>query len=524
MFTLESVLAEPTLGLSRIDGGTSDPTISWAHVSELSDPRPWLAGEELLLTTGLELFHEPGQAEPFLGFLVERGVSALGISTGASLPHSRIPDELIRAADALGFPLVHVPEQIPLQTVVRFVSGALNHAENEPLRRALLAQRKLAEALSRPDGLSAVIAALGDSSGISSAVYDLSFRRLAQHGDAAGHEFSRSEASIRSKVLRGGQWVFAEESEAGTTLVHPIGVAGVTRGLVVSTKAEPMTFFDRTLVGMTASMLGMLLELRHSSEAQLRAAAGEVVRTLIGGDLTEVEAALQLASVGVRVETLQVLVLPADTAEDRMGTIAAQLGQHCAAALVGQTRDDAVILLCDPGAKAEEAVVEIITEAGTGAGGLGMRVDPAHADLGYAQATRARDLATTKQEPISALSANQGYRALLALGNAVERAAFSDAVLSPIDAHDARYGADLEDTLRTFFRHAMNAESAARALGIHRHTMRTRLDRIHALTGRNLSNPDDILELWLACESRLVASGTPPRVAGAPPRTSGSKG
>ena len=41
---------------------------------------------------------------------------------------------------------------------------------------------------------------------------------------------------------------------------------------------------------------------------------------------------------------------------------------------------------------------------------------------------------------------------------------------------------------------------------MHRHTMRHRLRRIEALTGRDLTSARDRLELWLALKAREVAN------------------
>ena len=49
-------------------------------------------------------------------------------------------------------------------------------------------------------------------------------------------------------------------------------------------------------------------------------------------------------------------------------------------------------------------------------------------------------------------------------------------------------------------------ETAAAALGVHRHTMRQRLRRIEQATGRSLDSPRDHAELWLAFEARDIAA------------------
>ena len=48
------------LELTTGDAGADSP-VRWVHISELPDPTPWLAGGELLLTTGLQLTDERTQ-------------------------------------------------------------------------------------------------------------------------------------------------------------------------------------------------------------------------------------------------------------------------------------------------------------------------------------------------------------------------------------------------------------------------------------------------------------------------------
>lgn len=505
MLTLKLLLDDERLGLRRVAGGDADPEIRWAHVSELPDPVPWLRGGEFLLTTGLELFRDEGGARVYVASLMKRGVGALGLSTGATLPHARIPDDLVEAADALGFPLVHIPELTPLQAVVRAVSDALNLEETEPLRRALLAQRRLSEAATKSDALAAVLDTLSAGTGISATIHDLSLRPLARSGDLAAEASARYEAEMADRIVRGGQWSFADESQEATTLAYPIGVEGRARGLLLATKVGRMDLFDRTLVSMVVSLLSVLLELRHSAGVQRRDATQRIVGRLVDGGLTDIDAALQLASIGVQCSVVQALVLPAALTEDVINVVGAHLQRHAAHVLVHHRAGSIVLLLCDPDSAADQAVVALADRVSLGPAGVGMRVDPAQARISVDQAVRACTRAAAKGEPVGVLALSPGYRALLAIGSPSERAAFADATLAPLDAHDARYRSDLGRTLQAYFDHTLNIDRAAKQLSIHRHTMRTRLDRISTLTGHDLNDSAALLELWLACETRLLS-------------------
>lgn len=75
---------------------------------------------------------------------------------------------------------------------------------------------------------------------------------------------------------------------------------------------------------------------------------------------------------------------------------------------------------------------------------------------------------------------------------------WADVLLEPLDRHAGRSKLDLVSTLRIFLAHNGHIDASATALGIHRHTLRYRLDRVTALLGSDLENPTVRAELWLA--------------------------
>ena len=64
--------------------------------------------------------------------------------------------------------------------------------------------------------------------------------------------------------------------------------------------------------------------------------------------------------------------------------------------------------------------------------------------------------------------------------------------------HDARNGTELVATLRSYLEHNCGIEATARALGVHRNTLRARLRTAERVMGRSLDVPRHRLELWAA--------------------------
>ena len=75
---------------------------------------------------------------------------------------------------------------------------------------------------------------------------------------------------------------------------------------------------------------------------------------------------------------------------------------------------------------------------------------------------------------------------------------FSDTLLKPLVAHDARRHGDLVPTLRAWLQTRCSTAATAEDLVVHPNTVGYRLGRIEQLTGRNLRNIDTRLELQMA--------------------------
>jgi sugar diacid utilization regulator len=83
--------------------------------------------------------------------------------------------------------------------------------------------------------------------------------------------------------------------------------------------------------------------------------------------------------------------------------------------------------------------------------------------------------------------------------------AFAARYLEPL-AGLGRLGAELEETLRTWFDQGMRVDETARVLHVHPNTLRHRLRRFEETTGTTLRDPRHLVELWWALERRRLQS------------------
>ena len=71
-------------------------------------------------------------------------------------------------------------------------------------------------------------------------------------------------------------------------------------------------------------------------------------------------------------------------------------------------------------------------------------------------------------------------------------------VLTPLTEFDAEHSAALVDTLRSWFAHDCSWGATAASLGVHRHTVRSRVDQAAGILNLDLDSFEGRLELWAA--------------------------
>ena len=84
---MEDLLRSPALQLRLIAGAAgTGRRVSWAHVSELEDPTPWLSGAEMIMTTGMAIPRSGDAQRAYLERLDDSGVACLALSEGLFVP------------------------------------------------------------------------------------------------------------------------------------------------------------------------------------------------------------------------------------------------------------------------------------------------------------------------------------------------------------------------------------------------------------------------------------------------------
>jgi purine catabolism regulator len=501
--TLSALLRQPSLGLTALTGREAlDREISWVHASELLDPTPYLDGGELLLSVGMWLspgtaVRKAGQASvaAYVDRLVRTGVAGLGFGVG--LTHAEVPRALIEAASAREFPLLSVPKTTPFIAISRVVWEAMAADQNAEMMHTFQAQQELTRA--------AIAAGAG---GV--------VRRLAERLDgwamlldAAGSVVHAAPAG----AARQAPWLVQElerlrdvATPVSTTLsvdgdqivVQSLRPERRTRGFLAIGIASRPTAEQRNVLNTAVSLLTLALaqaSALRTAEAHLRTAIFDL---LVNGELNRADRlALDmwggLPSGPVRMSIVAGATSALDDLTDILDATAASSPEQLFFANVA----DRLAVIYPAKARIRE---KVLASAGASAAlTVGESTDTELTDIGraYREAEQALGVGIRNHRQHTQF-ADIGASAMLELLATPQATAFAESLLRPLFDHDATARGDLVVSLRAWLDHNGQWDAAAAELGIHRHTLRHRIERAGKLLGRDLDVAAVRVELWTA--------------------------
>ena len=487
--TLQALLQRRDLGLALVsraadipDGALERP-LRWVHSSDLADPTPFLSEDLALLTTGTQ-FDEAVDIDTYVGRLADRGV--LGLGFGTEVHRSGIPDELIAACAAHGMPLFEVPYRTPFIAVARAHSEAIAAQAYARRSWALDTQRALALAALRPSGLDATIAELGRRLDVWAGMFDAAGAVIASHPrnrldtdvvDALGERVME----ILTRGLEAGQ---SFTLGADTFMLFTVGRGGHLRG-VIALAVEALDPEARSVVTSVIAMAGLAMEQSEQLARSRRRLHAQLLESLLTDDpalARRVLGSLPPAPVIVAVAA----DAPAGPLSDWWDRHRAE---HGTAVFLAESADGVTMCVS---AGDEDLLDEVATRFDIRLGAS----DPEGYDS-FARA-HAQALTALRQQGthgVARYSDTVGSSILSALATDEARLV-AESRLAPVREHDARTGSDLEHSLRTWLEHDARAESAAAALGVHRHTLRSRIAQAGGLLDVDLSTFPARAELW----------------------------
>jgi purine catabolism regulator len=523
--TVADLLAIDELQLGLVAGadGLHRP-IRWAHVSELKDPTRFLRGGEVLLTTGRGMRGGPQGQAAYVEQLAKADLAALGVGLGFAFKAT--PPAVVEAADRAGFPVFEVPFEVPFIAITESLFSRLVNEQYVLLQRAGTVQQTLSRLLVEGAGLDALLEAYARMTGTRALLLDVRGEVMAAARGAAALLPPRAVwAEIQALRPEGNEFSLSLSDEGGSRTLLPVLVGGGPAGFLVlhrGTRPEP---FHQVVVHHLATAVALELAKAQAVARTERRLVGDFLDALLEGELSATETRRRLRFLGLGASpAIAVLVArgaepdPSEAAVEALRLLVQDRLSRRPAPYVCSIQDASVVALFEAAGPAEartaaEAVAEAVLARGPGARfGLGMpEADPRGLRRAYQEARFALEAAApgpADRRPLVATVADLGsHRLLLARQEDAALEAISRGLLGPLADYDHRQHGDLVASLRAFLEHNGNWEAAARALGVHRHTLRYRVRRVAELTGRDLERAGDRVEFWLALQAADVLKG-----------------
>lgn len=417
--------------------------ISGVHVSELAAPGRYLAGGELLLTTGIPLTGHDGDAA-YVASLAAHDVGALGLGLGEGWD-APPPGFAARCADA-GVALFVVPDGVPFLAVSRALMTLERRLERDAGLRAASAHTRLAEAATGDEPRPAIARAIAEAVGGWAAWVPASRHDGAAllHPPALAGMLPAVIADVEASLRRSGAAAASFASHGSVAVAFPVTTGGRMGGALVIGSGRPLSRADRQLALTAVALLRMV-----TAPAGAASPGEWVARLALDG---EAGAARSLA---------------------RASGVA--LPRMVRVAVTGVDGEPHPLSVVEDGMRL--ALLDVDDTSETGAISAAVPVDEA-------PAAAARAIALWRSE---------GGAGAVAEGAVTEHPRRVEAWLDALGGSPG-----LRDAVRAHLAAGQRMEQTARTLGVHRNTVRQRISAAERVMGASLADPDVSAELWLA--------------------------
>ena len=462
--------------------------VTSAHVSELTSPGDWLRGGELLMTVGLLLPMRLPDCRAYVSECATAGVAALALGLGHGLPYQECPEPLRRAARESGVPLLTVPDETPFIAVTKWVFETIARREPRELQTALEINRTLSAVATRSAPLAALLSAWSEVSATPCVVCDVAGRLVGATPATPPAVIDAAQAAVAEARASGAGWSIVDGFE-----VHPIGARVPLAHIALGAN---MDIRSRSSSTVLVSLIAVDIERRNLLGQAERQRRSQVFTQLLRPGVKRERAEQLAASVGLVPGPCQVAAVGGG---DDLESVAFRLQAELEDALVLVRGDTVEIAHTDM-----DALIDTLRAHAAGLpSGIGA---PTTVDSLAVSAMQARSLLAVSARLGRIATAREGetMSLLLSMGSPELVGGFADAVLAPLDALDPRERLELLRTLEQWLRANGAWDPAAARLSLPRNTVRNRIERVAALTGRRLDDGDDRMELWLALKARAA--------------------
>lgn len=538
--------------------------ITSVNVMDTPDIKDWLKGGELLLTNVLVIKDDTQAQVALVRDLFERGAAALGVKLKRWV--DSLPPDMLTLADELGLPIIEMPIDIAWTEVLNPVLTEILNRQAAYLETSQRIHDDFTRVALLGHGLQSICARLEQLTHSQCAIVDVEGEVLATGHDPEGAEpaaealvdedWSAAVGSLTEDAEEATRPV-AREWRGGLLLSNPLAAGSGVYGRVLLFRRS-QDFGDLVFTALEHASTVATLELvkeRAILETEKRF-RNDFVFDLLNGSIENRETALRRArSLGdwdfsrphiIAIADLdhfeQYYLRSQGRAEDHTQRIKDSFQRLVATAAKSAVPDTVCVEQSDsvtimfPGDKefktlrhpeqvkklastiksqVQSKLQEVTISVGIGRFYEEVMQWPvayreARMALSYGRRIWGRDRVIHYDDLGT-------YRLLLSPGGIEEMKAFADEILGPLDRCEAPRRQALFETLEQYFRCNRRIRQAAAALYVHVNTVRHRIARINGLTGLDLEDSEDCLNVEMALRIRTyLAHERERRQPGAP--------
>ncbi|EPR76711.1 putative regulatory protein [Leifsonia rubra CMS 76R] len=504
--TIAWLLGRKQLRLSVVRGELEHPRhlerlatpITWVHSSDLDDPTPFLSSGNVLLTDGAQFgFDDSAERydyEAYVGRLVGSEIVGLGFAT--HFLHQGMPDGLAQACQRAGLPLIDVPDRVPFIAVIREVADQLAAERSRRMEWSIAAHKAISYAALKPTGLRSILIELERQLSCWVGLFDATGNPVLVPAQRPSED--RFAAPVRDEVARalqkGRRSSTSLTLNSGQVTIQVFGQSGQLRGALVLGRGVALDRAENELVTSVIALATLALEQNReldTTRGQLRSA---VLELMLASNMPAARAIAHDVWGVLPVEPLRVVTIAKPLRNHPVLDALESLTLDSDGRIFYALRDSSVVVIVGSGGDHEQVahlVVDHELSAGSSTVASFAALDAALGEASHALRAGGRRAGLTDFDDI----AGTGMLGVLHAAGAEQ---IAHRVLTPLVTFDTDHSGALVDTLRAWFAHDCSWGSTAAQLGVHRHTVRARVDQAAGILHLDLESFEGRLEVWAA--------------------------
>lgn len=536
----EALQTLPILASAQVVAGAGgiERAIRWTHIVDNEEVLSWVREGDLLLTTAFALKDNPQSELVMVQQLAQQGIAGILVSIGRYI--RTLPPETLAAADALQFPIVVIPWEVPLVEVTHAIHERIIHQQYELTEQIYHIHQVLSQLVLEGGGLQALAQRLSELLQCSVTIEDEALqlqayaslepldevrRRSIAEGATPKEVSAHLAASGLFERLKRDPKPQRVPPEPGLGLdleriITPILVGDDLYGyLWIIASQRALSELETLVIERAAHIAALIISREQSVYAAEQRIKTRLVENLMDPSGVQSPYALReaLGQFGLYSSYQVVAVESRATNPGRMAALVRTAEQMLTdndlpgAALEWGQR---LLLILDAGRKpAPLEVAKLLIERCACKGyqltaGISRPAsESSRAQAAYQQALQALQAGAALEEEGGRAWQIERLGYLPWLTSLPQETHTQNAyfhLLAEIEAHDREHESGFLTTLESYLDHHLNASQTAQALFIHRNTLLKRLRRMQTRWDLDFEDPYFVLNLHLALKGRRL--------------------